>query len=85
MKAFLEYRQSLPTEEDLKMIANGRHLLLIIDNMQMKALDDVFIANIFSREMRYHNISAILILQNLFHQGKYCRDICLNTHYLILF
>ena len=24
-------------------------------------------------------------MQNLFHQGKYCRDISLNTHYFILF
>ena len=27
----------------------------------------------------------MLILQNLFHQGKYCRDISLNTHYFISF
>ena len=25
------------------------------------------------------------MLQNLFHQGKYARDISLNTHYFILF
>ena len=29
--------------------------------------------------------SMILILQNLFHQGKYNRDISLNSHYFILF
>jgi hypothetical protein len=29
-------------------------------------------------------ISIILITQNLFHQGRYCRDISLNTKYLVL-
>ena len=45
----------------------------------------LFIANLFSRESHHRNITLILILQNLFHQGKYCRDISLNTHYFILF
>ena len=27
----------------------------------------------------------LLLLQNLFHQGKYARDISLNSHYFILF
>jgi len=29
------------------------------------------------------NISVILITQNVFHQGRYCRDISLNAHYLV--
>ena len=53
--------------------------------MQVSALNNIFIANLFSRESHHRNISVILILQNLFHQGKYCRDISLSTHYFILF
>ena len=30
-------------------------------------------------------ISVILIMQNLFHQGRNCRDISLNSKYLVLF
>jgi len=30
------------------------------------------------------NISVILITQNLFHQGKYYRDILLNAKYIVL-
>ena len=30
------------------------------------------------------NISVILITQNLFHQGKFCRDISLNEKYIVL-
>ena len=57
----------------------------MIDDMQVSALNNIFMANLFSRESYHKNISVILILQNLFHQGKYCRDISLNTHYFILF
>ena len=54
-------------------------------DLQFSALNNAFIANLFSREAHHRNISVFLILQNLFHQGKYCRDISLNTHYFILF
>ena len=57
----------------------------MIDDMQASALNNICIANLFSRESHHRNISVILILQNLFHQGKYCRDISLNTHYFFLF
>jgi hypothetical protein len=30
-------------------------------------------------------ISVILITQNLFHQGRFSRDISLNTKYLVVF
>ena len=53
--------------------------------MQINAMNDPYIANLFSRESHHRNLSVILMLQNLFHQGKYGRDISLNTHYFILF
>ena len=33
----------------------------------------------------HRNISVILITQNLFHEGRNCRDIYLNAKYLVLF
>ena len=81
----IEYRQGLPSEEDFKEYPNDEQCLVVIDDMQFSALSNLFIANLFSRESHHRNISVILILQNLFHQGKYCRDISLNTHYFILF
>ena len=53
--------------------------------MQISAMNDPFIANLFSRESHHRNLSVILLLQNLYHQGKFSRDINLNAHYLILF
>ena len=79
------YLQELPTEERINSLSNGDHNLIIIDDMQITALNDAFIANLFSRESHHKNLSIFLILQNLFHQGKYARDISLNSHYFILF
>ena len=81
----IEYRQGLPTEQDFKSCPNDDHCIVVIDDMQVSALNNIFIANLFSRESHHRNISVILILQNLFHQRKYCRDISLNTYYFILF
>ena len=53
--------------------------------MQIKAMNDPYIANLFSRESHHRNLTVILLLQNLFHQGKYGRDVSLNSHYFILF
>ena len=80
-----EFIKDLPTKEHLESIADDKHNLIVIDDLQFSALNNAFIANLFSREAHHRNISVFLILQNLFHQGKYCRDISLNTHYFILF
>ena len=81
----LVYLQELPTQERINSLTNGDHNLVIIDDMQITALNDSFIANLFSHESHHRNLSVFLLLQNLFHQGKYARDISLNSHYFILF
>lgn len=43
------------------------------------------VANLLTRGSHHQNISVIYITQNLFHQGKYSRDISLNfTHLCIM-
>ena len=59
--------------------------MLIIDDQQLEALNSKVIADLFTKFSHHKNITTILILQNLFHQGKYSRDISLNTHYFVLF
>ena len=81
----LVYVRELPSEEKINSFTNGDHNLVVIDDMQISALNDPFIANLFCRESHHKNLSVFLLLQNLFHQGKYARDISLNSHYFILF
>jgi len=42
---------------------------------------DVF--DLFTKSSHHRNISFILITQNLFHQGRFCRDISLNAKYSV--
>ena len=81
----IQYIQNIPDEKFINEISDGHHKILIIDDLQISALNNDFIANLFTRESHHRNLSIFLILQNLFHQGKYARDISLNTHYFILF
>ena len=43
------------------------------------------IANLFNKGSHHRNISVVYLTQNLFPQGKACRDIILNTQYMALF
>ena len=40
--------------------------------------------DLFTKGSHHRNISVILITQNLFHQGKFCRDISLNAKYIVV-
>ena len=59
--------------------------LLVIDDLQDEASADTTVANLFKRGSHHKNISVIYIVQNLFFQGKKCRDISTNAHYVVMF
>ena len=64
--------------------AQGNPCLIILDDL----LNDVYsedVCNLFTKGSHHRNISVILITQNLFHQGRFCRDISLNAKYLVAF
>ena len=46
---------------------------------------DQRIADLFTKCSHHKNISIVYLTQNVFPQGKACRDIALNTQYLVLF
>ena len=56
----------LPTEDIVQEISDSNHNLLILDDMQMIAVNSSFIANLFSRESHHKNLSVFLVLQNFF-------------------
>lgn len=59
--------------------------LLIIDDLMTSAAKSTDIANIFTRVSHHRNVSVILIVQNIFHQGRSMRDMSINSKYTILF
>jgi len=60
---------------------NGKPCLIILDDQLGVYSKEV--CNLFTKGSHHRNISVILITQNLFHQGQFCRDISLNAKYLV--
>ena len=57
--------------------------LVILDDL----LNDVYSKQVFdlvTKGSHHRKISVILITQNLFHQGRFCRDISLKAKYPVL-
>jgi len=42
------------------------------------------VCDLFTKGSHHRNISVILITQNLFHQGKFCRDNSLNAKFIVV-
>ena len=61
---------------------HGKPCLIIFDNLlnEMYSKD---LCDLFTKGSHHRNISVILITQNLFHQGRFCRDISLNARYSV--
>jgi len=61
---------------------HGRPCLIILDDLLNEMYSkDVF--DLFTKDSHHRYISVILITQNLFHQGRFCRDISLNAKYSV--
>ena len=59
--------------------------LLILDDLAVCVCDDVRTTKLFTQGIHHRNLSVMLLLQNLYKQGKSMRDIMLNAQYLVLF
>lgn len=65
----------------------------LLDNVDLLVMDDLmneggkasFVQDLFTKGSHHRDLSVILVVQNLFHQGKVMRSISLNSHYMILF
>jgi len=79
-KSDVHFNEGVPTDFEN---ARGRPCLVILDDL----LNDVYskqVCDLFTNGSHHRKNSVILITQNLFHQGRYCRDISLNAKYLVL-
>ena len=56
---------------------------IILDDLMTEAKCDQRIADLFTKGSHHRNISIVYLTQNVFPQGKACRDIALNTQYLV--
>lgn len=59
--------------------------LIILDDLMHEASNMQEIAELFTKGSHHRNLSVIMIVQNLFHQGKIMRTLSLNAHYMVIF
>ena len=77
----VEFVEGVPS---MNILDRGKkRTLLIIDDLMSES--DTRVTKIFTKKSHHLNCSVIYISQNLFNKGKENRNICFNTHYLVLF
>ncbi len=64
---------------------NNEPTLLIIDDQMRDGSKSKLVQDLFTKGVHHHNFSLIYITQNIYNQGKYARDMRLNSHYFIIF
>ena len=75
----VEFLDDLPNFDAMGKQINT---LVVLDDMLSEASRNDQVSALFTRG-RHLNFSVIFLSQNLFHQGKYSRDISLNTDYMV--
>ena len=74
----------MPSSLDAYLELNGPKAM-VFDDMMMQCANSELIAQAFTQKRHHQNLSVILILQNLYCQGKVMRNVHLNTEYVVLF
>ena len=82
----IEFVHGIPEYSNSSPFINpSQRNLIVFDDLMTEAKCDQRIADIFTRGSHHRNLSCVYLTQNIFPQGKVCRDIALNTQYLVLF
>ena len=78
----VQWHKGMPTKSYLDEITNA---IVVLDDLMSESVNDKTLMSIFTKQSHHQNISVILLMQNLFHQGKESRSISTNTQFLVLF
>jgi len=78
----IEFTHGLPSTEVIEQRPNT---LVVLDDLMNDAANSKDIADLFTRGVHHKQISVLLLVQNLFHQGRKAREISLNCNYIALF
>ena len=81
----IEFFEGVPDQTEVKKFADGKHNLIILDDLSERVVKDPVIEKLFVQGAHHLNLSVFFVSHNCFRQGKCARTIALNTHYTILF
>ena len=83
--AGVKFVSDMPTSLDAYLESTGGPKLVVFDDMMTQCANSEMIAQAFTQKRHHHNVSVVLILQNLYCQGRVMRNVHLNTEYVVLF
>jgi len=78
----VQWHEGMPTKSYLDEISDA---IVVLDDLMADSVNNQTVMSIFTERSHHQNISVILLLQNLFHQGKQSRSINTNAQFLVLF
>ncbi len=58
---------------------------VVFDDLMADCVDNTMISDAFTKMRHHRNVSVVLLLQNLFCQGKVMRTVHLNAEYVVVF
>ena len=79
----IEFYKGLPTNIEV-MFDRSKRDICIIDDLMQSASGNQLVENLFTNG-RHLNLSVVFVSQNLFYAGKKCRNISLNSTYIVVF
>ena len=85
MPANVQLIPGMPSSLDTYINEESGPKAIIFDDLMNECVDNVLIQSAFTKKRHHNNVSVILLLQNLFCQGKMMRTIHLNTEYVEVF
>jgi hypothetical protein len=85
LKELPDYVTLVEGLEGIQEIDKNAQNLLILDDLMHEAGENKEVAELFTKGSHHRNLSVIMIVQNVFHQGKIMRTISLDAHYMIIF
>ena len=80
----ISFVSGMPSSLDAYLELSGPKAM-VFDDMMMQSANSELIAQYCTQQRHHQNLSVILILQNVYGQGKLMRNVHLNTEYVVLF
>ena len=77
--------QGVPSREQMEEWAQGRHFILVLDDLQQVCENKRDVAEMFTVGSHHLNFSVIYLCHNIFGRGQFARLIYLNSHYMFIF
>ena len=79
------FHHGVPSIQFVYELAKKQPLLVVLDDLVHKIVDNVDMLMLFVQGSHHMNITVVFMSQNLYQGGKHARTIALNVKYIVLF